>query len=112
MTRHQLLPELAEPISKANAVIFVDADLTNRGQAELCPIVAASTNRILAHVTDPRSLLALSKEVFGGNPKAWSLAIPAEDLNFGYGFSPASQKGIRIAVALIQRLVTGWTNSA
>jgi hydrogenase maturation protease len=106
ITRQQLVPELAEPISKADAVIFVDADVAAT-HPELRPLEAASEGQTFAHAANPRSLLALSKEVFGGTPNAWSLAVPVEDLSFGFGLSPRSEKGLRAAVKRIQRLAAG-----
>lgn len=112
ITRHQLVPELAEPISRANAVIFVDADVTATGRPELRPLEAASTGQTFAHAANPRSLLALTGEIFGGHPKAWSLAVPVEDFSFGFGLSPRTEKGLRSAVKLIQRFALGLAKIA
>lgn len=112
ITRQQLVPELAEPISKTDVVIFVDADGVATGRPELRPIKAAPAGQIFAHAADPRSLLTLSREIFGGNPRAWSLAIPVEDFSFGFGLSPRSEKGLDAAVKLIQRFVTGLASIA
>ncbi len=112
IARQQLVPELAEPISGANTVIFVDADVTATGRPELRPIEAAPAGQMFAHAANPRSLLALSKEVFGGNPKAWSLAIPVEDFSFGFGLSPRSEKGLNIAIKLIQQFAASLAKIA
>jgi hydrogenase maturation protease len=105
---HQLTPELIEPISHAHNVVFVDADTRTGGAAALHPIEAAAAGQILAHATDPRSLLALSKQLSGVAPRAWVLAIPVEDLNFGDGLSPLARAGLAAALeeikALAQRL--------
>jgi hydrogenase maturation protease len=111
IVRHQLVPELAGPISQARAVVFVDADAKAAGEAELRPIMADSGGQILAHATDPRSLLALAEKIFGRNPQAWLLAIPVEDLGIGDGLSPRAAAGFQIALKEIQslalRLVAG-----
>jgi hydrogenase maturation protease len=112
ITRHQLVPELAAPISEADTVIFVDADASATGHPELRPIEPARSGQIMAHAADPRSLLALSKQAFGGSPRAWSLAIPVEDFDFGFGLSHRSQVGLRAAVKLIKQQVAGLTNFA
>jgi hydrogenase maturation protease len=106
ITRHQLTPELAEPLSRAQTVVFADAVAQTPGEAELRPIQAAETSRMLAHMADPRALLALSKELYGRVPKAWSLAIPAEDFGFGDILSPHAEAGMRAALALIRNLAT------
>lgn len=112
ITRHQLVPELAAPISEADAVIFVDADVTASGRTKLRPIEAAESSRIMAHAANPQSLLALAKQAFGGHPKAWSLSVPVEDFNFGFGLSHRSQEGLDTAVKLIRETVAGLTKIA
>lgn len=104
IARHQLVPELAAPISEADAVVFVDADASGRTKTRLSPLKPAAAGRILAHAADPDSLLALSEQLFGRCPKAWILAIPVEDLGFGFGLSPRSERRLRAAVELIREL--------
>lgn len=112
IARHQLVPELAAPLSEADAVIFVDADSSADAETALRPVEPAFGGRILAHATDPRTLLALSKQLFGRSPKAWTLAVHVEDFGFGVGLSPRAQEGLRQAVDLIRELaanVSGGT---
>lgn len=111
IARQQLTPELAASISKADTVIFVDADST-ASQTEFRPIEPVSAGQMLAHVTNPRTLLALSKELFGSSPKACWLAVPVEDFTFGFGLSARSERGLLTAVKLIRNLVTGLTKVA
>ena len=104
ITRHQLVPELVEPLSLARAVVFVDADAQARGDVQLRLIEPADGAQILAHATDPRSLLALSGQLFGFSPKAWSLGIPADDFGFGDGLSPRAEAGREAALEAIRKL--------
>lgn len=106
ITHQQLVPELAAPISESRAVIFVDADPNAKNEAALKPIEASSSVEIMAHAPNPGSLLALARELFGRHPRAWSLAVPAEDFGYGIGLSPRSQLAVRAAAKLIQELVT------
>ena len=112
ITSHQLVPELAEPISRANAVIFVDADVAATGRPKLRPIEAAPASQTFAHAANPGSLLALAREVFNGSPRAWSLAVPVEDFSFGFGLSPRSKKALDAAVKAIERFTTGLAKIA
>ena len=57
----------------------------------------------MAHAADPRTMLALSRDVFGRVPEAWWLTIPAVELGFSEEFSPAVQR--RFAEA-VEKLVT------
>lgn len=58
----------------------------------------------MAHAADPRTLLALARDVFGHCPEAWWLTIPAVNLGFGEDLSPAAQRGMEIAVADIRKI--------
>ncbi|HUA66603.1 MAG TPA: hydrogenase maturation protease [Alphaproteobacteria bacterium] len=113
ITRHQLVPELAVPISESKAVIFVDADPTAIAGPELRPIEASASafGQIMAHAANPNSLLALARELFGRHPEAWSLAIPVEDFSFGVGLSERSNEGLSAAVRLFREFVAGSRHS-
>jgi hydrogenase maturation protease len=111
LTRHQLVPELAEIISQARVAIFVDAKASRTNGVELNAIEPAA-GQILAHVCDPRSLLALSEQLFGHSPRAWTLAIPAEDFDFGDSLSPRAQDGLRVAMEKIRQLTTQDAHNA
>jgi hydrogenase maturation protease len=98
IARHQLAPELAEPISQASGVIFVDADVSGGTAVSLSELEPGDNGQILAHAANPRSLLALARELFGRSPRAWSLAIPVEDLGFGESLSPRAAAGFQAAI--------------
>lgn len=107
ITRHQLVPELAEPLSRALAAIFVDAAIVpGVKDLELRDIVARQGGQILAHAADPRSLLTLAGQIFGRSPPAWSLAIPVADFSFGDGLSPQAESGLAAAVKQITQLAS------
>lgn len=99
-----LTPELADPISKAGRVIFVDAAVDAPAGVELRPISAAETAQILAHASDPRALLALARDVFGRAPKAWWLTIPAENLGIGEALSEKARRGFAAALVEIRKI--------
>ena len=93
-----LTPELAEPISHANRVVFVDAAVDSPREVQLRPLSPADSAQIMAHAADPRTLLALARDVFGHSPQAWWLTIPAENLRIGEKLSPLAQAGLEAAV--------------
>jgi hydrogenase maturation protease len=102
---HQLTPEIADVISQSEGVVFVDAAVNATG-VELREIQPQLDGRILAHATDPRSLLGLAGQLFGDQPRAWTLAIPAEDFGYGDEMSPRTQEACRTAVGQIQTLAS------
>ena len=56
----------------------------------------------MAHAADPRTMLAIARDVFGHAPNAWWLTIPAVDLDFREEFSPEVQRGFAEAIKKIQ----------
>ena len=101
---HQLMPELAEPVAQARRVVFIDAAVDEPKEVRFRPLAPAESSRLMAHAADPRTLLAMARDVYGHSPAAWWLTIPAERLEFGEELSPLAQQGLEIALARIQAL--------
>lgn len=93
-----LTPELADPISRAEMVIFVDAAVDGPDEVQWRKLLPNQISRIMAHACDPRTILALAHDVFGHAPQAWWLTIPATDLDFNEKLSPMTQKYFESAV--------------
>ena len=107
LVRHQLTPELAEPISEARAVVFVDAATDASTEVQLRPLEPADGAQLMAHAADPRSLLAFARQLFGRCPPAWGLTIPVENLEFGEELSPLARRGFQTALEQVKRLAAG-----
>ena len=98
---HQLTPELAEPISQAHRVIFVDAHAgVPAGQISIRPIQPRSSAAI--HRFDPETLLAWSEQLYGRAPEAVLIGIGAESFALGEGLSPAAKRAARKAIRAIR----------
>lgn len=102
-----LTPELAEPVSRAATVVFVDASIEPNREVRVRPIQPADSSRILAHAANPQTLLAISRDIFGHMPRAWCLTIPVEDLELGENLSKLARQGVRKAVKLITGMIAG-----
>ncbi len=98
-----LTPELAEPISRSKRVVFVDASVEVPREVRFRPLQPADSSQILAHAADPRTLLALARDVFGHVPEAWWLTIPADDLGIGETLSPKAQQGLDAALGMLRK---------
>ena len=81
---HQLTPELAEPISRADLIIFIDASHEGNPGSWKCerliPNVTAGNS--LAHHFTPASLLTCAQAIFRASPSA--LVISVAGASFGY----------------------------
>jgi hydrogenase maturation protease len=102
-----LTPELAEAVSQARLVLFVDAAVDAPREVQRRRLAPAASSQIMAHAASPATLLALARDVFGHAPEAWWLTIPVEDLGIGEEFSPLAQRGFECAVQEVRRFAGG-----
>ena len=101
-----LTPELAEPISQAQRVVFVDAATDAPNEVQLRKLAPAANSQIMAHAANPDTLLAVARDLFGHTPEAWVLAIPVEDMSIGETLTPFAQRGLATAIEQIKQLAT------
>ena len=101
-----LTPELAESVSQARMVLFVDAAVDAPREVQLRTLAPAESSQIMAHAASPATLLALARDVFGHAPEAWLITIPVEELGIGEEFSPLAQCGFAAAVRHVRQWAT------
>ena len=100
----QLSPEYADPVSRAHTVVFVDAAVDAPREVRLRKLEPGESSQLMAHAANPRTMLALARDVFGHAPQAWWLTIPAMKLDFSETLTPEAQRGFAEAVKKIQEL--------
>jgi hydrogenase maturation protease len=98
-----LSPELAEPVSQAERVVFVDAALETR-ELELRPLAPADSTQLMAHAAEPATVLALARDVFGHAPQAWLLTLPVENMEIGEKLSARTEQAVAMATQKVQEL--------
>lgn len=109
---HQFVPEMAERISQAEIVIFVDASASRSpgmvgSQRVTASRLAAET---FTHELDPQTLLALAEALYGRAPgRAFSLSVGAESFELNEGLSEAAKASIPKAVDAILGYIAGQT---
>jgi hydrogenase maturation protease len=109
LARHQLTPELAEALAGADVVFFVDAAAGADTGVRVRPVRPDARQPALGHTSSPAELLALALALYGGRPRAWLVTVPAPDLGFGEGLSPAASRGVDDALCYIRRHVASKT---
>ena len=68
---HQLTPEMAECISRAAGVVFVDARRDGApGEVRCEPVAPAAGSNPLAHSVSPQTLLLYAERLYGRAPQA------------------------------------------
>ncbi len=111
-----LTPEVADPVSNSDVVIFADAAVDAPREVQFRELEPAETSQIMAHAANPRTILALARDVFGHAPTGWWLTIPAESLGFTEEITASAQAGLDQAVQLIlefhQKQLTGSPGQA
>lgn len=103
----QLTPELAEAISHASLVVFVDcdADLTP-GEVRVRDVKSADESAAaLIHQFDPAALMRLARELYGAAPKARIVGIGPESCELSETLSPAAESGAAKAATLIREML-------
>ncbi|HEX9045701.1 MAG TPA: hydrogenase maturation protease [Verrucomicrobiae bacterium] len=96
-----LTPEIADPVARVAKVIFVDA-CVDQQEVQWRRLEPNESSQIMAHAADPRTLLAISRDVFGHVPEAWWLTIPATHMGFTEEITPMAQRGMAEAIQKIQ----------
>jgi hydrogenase maturation protease len=103
---HQLAPEVAETISHFNAVIFVDAaEGTGEAGEVQCQEVSPSADgaRYSHHLT-PGAVVALSKDLYGASPRAFSVTLTGESFEHGEALSSVVVAALPALIARIEAL--------
>lgn len=104
---HQLTPELAEPISRADRVIFVDACVQGaRGEISLRSIrSAALPNAAFSHHATPQGLLATARTLYGRAPDACLISVAGSDFSFSLEPSLELRRSVDSVVCLLRRIL-------
>lgn len=96
---HQLTPELAEPISRAERVLFIDVDMRLApGALQLDPLTPnRPATQPSTHHVDAGWLLTLAERLFGQRPaEAVMLHLGPAGLDHGEALTPLGE-GTRLA---------------
>ena len=99
---HQLTPELMEPVSQAERVIFIDASAEGEpGELRCGPVEASTSAEAFTHHATPAGLLAGARALYGSAPPALLYTVRGECFEFGEGLSPAVQAALDRLLRLI-----------
>jgi hydrogenase maturation protease len=103
---HQLTPELAPTVSRAETVIFIDcAQGNNPGEICCGEVVPEAGGVSLTHRLTPGALLTVSSELFGACPRAYLLSMQGENYAPGNSFSGPVSKHLCDLKARLRQLI-------
>jgi hydrogenase maturation protease len=105
---HQLTPELVEPISRADRVIFLDADV----RQEAGQIVTRQIHPLddhagaFSHHISPAALLLGARQLYGTAPEGYLISIGAETFAFSEQLSARVQAAFPDYITAAMNLLT------
>jgi hydrogenase maturation protease len=107
LIRHQLTPELAEAISRARSVIFVDAREGDHPGLVDCRVVVPAEYGALAfsHDVDPPSLVTMARLLYGACPTAVVISVDGEEFGYGTTLSAPVQAAVPEVVQCIRDIL-------
>jgi hydrogenase maturation protease len=80
----QLLPEVAESVSRADTVIFVDASYDGEpGEVRCRPVTPPPTKAQFTHQLSPAELLDLAGRLYGATPQAFCVSLRGQCFEHG-----------------------------
>jgi hydrogenase maturation protease len=105
---HQLTPELAEPISRADLVVFIDAapqGPAGRLSSQRITLDAVLPGTFSHHLT-PRTLLAWAQALYGSYPEAMLFSVSSQCFDCSEALSPPVAAAVPELVQWICTLVS------
>jgi hydrogenase maturation protease len=104
---HQLTPELAVDLSRADLAVLVDAAHgPAAGTFSVRPMGdAAKVGSAFSHHVDPATLVALTRELYGHAPEVVLVSVGVASVELGEGLSPAVEAAIPAIVDAVVAVV-------
>jgi hydrogenase maturation protease len=98
---HQLTPELMDPISRADRVIFLDASAEGvPGEIRRRPVQPSADSRAFTHQATPESLLAGAQALYGRAPEALLITVTGASFDLSDTLSPEVEKALEEVLRL------------
>lgn len=105
----QLAPEMADRVSRAPGVVFVDTRRDGPpGEVRCEEIVPEARSNPLDHSLSPQALLVVAEQLFGRAPRAVVLTIAGQRFGIGEALSPAVRRALPRAVRAVVRQAKAW----
>lgn len=106
VSTHQLAPELAETVSRCDAVIFVDAANNGPpGEIRSAQIRLPQATPHFSHQLSPQAVVALAHQLFCATPSAFAITLTGDCFDHGESLSPAVAAALPALVARIEALI-------
>lgn len=106
MTRQELTPELALPVSQAATVLFIDAaQIGVPGEIASGPLKPQPLSAVFTHEFSPGAILSVAQELYGRCAEAFMITLCGECFDQGETLSKKVEEGLPRVVALVSEFV-------
>ncbi len=114
LTGHQLTPEMADPVSRARIVIFIDADCDNReGEIAFRRVEAdRSAPELFSHQLTPEVLLGVATRLYGGSANGVLISVGAGTFEYGAELSEVVRTALPAVLERVQKVCGEWLSAA
>jgi len=104
----QLTPELSEPISEVELVVFIDASHAGKPGSWTCETVQpnATSSHTLGHHLTPMSLLAYAQNIFKASPRALLVSVAGESFDCRPELTPSAAAALPAVEQFVRETVT------
>jgi hydrogenase maturation protease len=109
-SQHQWLPEMAETISEANWVIFVDAstEIPAGAVRNRLTVPSVPSQHALSHTMNPEKLLAMTRDLYGTlPPEAFLVSIGGESFELSNQLSERVRHAVPLALDVVKAILSG-----
>ncbi|TVT77935.1 MAG: hydrogenase maturation protease [Denitromonas halophila] len=100
----QFQVENALDLDGADAVLFIDAHLSQIEEIVLAPVAPAAAVAVQSHALSPAEVLRVREQIGAALPPSWLLSVRGEDFSLGAGLSAAGAQRLEAA----WRALRGW----
>lgn len=103
---HQLTPELADPVSRADLAVFVDAAETGRpGDIQVNNVEPEMVTGAFTHEVTPASLIAAAYDLYGTHPRGILITITGVQFAYSDALSSPVEAAADEVVRRIHHLI-------
>lgn len=112
LTRHQLLPELADQLAQASGVVFIDATVNGEpGSIHITPLTPDTHGPASSHQMGPGVLLAYTQELYNHCPPATLITITGASFGYEEKLTPQIEALVTGVCAEVQRIIHHWDSA-
>lgn len=114
LTTHQLLPELALDVSRAERVVLIDARVGQpAGSVTVEPLTAkAVTGSAWSHHLDAASLAGMARDLYDAAPSLFLIGVGVGSMEHGEGLTPGVEAALPRVVEAVVEIAAGRARAA